>query len=113
MGGQSFNVIFDSGSSNLWIPSNKINFLLKLKHHTFDPSKSKTYKPTKDEFKITYGSGSVSGIQASDNVEVGGMTVNSMQMGVCDSIKMGPGGISYALAQFDGILGLGWPEISQ
>jgi len=34
VGGQKFNVIFDSGSSNLWIPSNKISFIEKLKHNT-------------------------------------------------------------------------------
>jgi len=30
--GQKFNVILDSGSSNVWVPSNKIGFLSKLKH---------------------------------------------------------------------------------
>jgi len=51
--GQKFNVILDSGSSNVWVPSNKIGLISRLKHYTFNSSKSTTFTGTTDEFKIT------------------------------------------------------------
>merc|ERR1719228_1651200 len=52
--GQQFNVIYDTGSSNLWIPAhNCSNCGAKPK---FDASRSHTYKADGREFKIVYGS---------------------------------------------------------
>lgn len=112
VGGQKFKVIFDTGSSNLWVPSNKAGFMVKMLHDTFDPSKSSTFVKSDADFTITYGSGSVKGKQATDTLTVAGMDVTKFRFGLCDSVSMGPANISYYMAKFDGILGLGWPKIS-
>merc|ERR1719377_363477 len=58
---QPFNVIFDTGSANLWVPNHKVGLVGLLKHK-YDSSKSSTYVKNGTEFKIMYGSGPVSGI---------------------------------------------------
>lgn len=70
--GQDFQVVFDTGSSDLWVPSKECttksaNCAAKT---TFDKDKSSTYsEPEKgqlSDFSIMYGSGAVSGKYAVD-----------------------------------------------
>ena len=39
-----FNVIFDTGSSNLWIPSTSCDTMGCLEHKRYDSSMSETYR---------------------------------------------------------------------
>merc|ERR1719183_1884594 len=81
LGGQSFNVIFDTGSSNLWVPNkNCTNKLDCLFHKKYDSSKSSTYKPDGRKFQIMYGSGPVSGVLGVDDVSVAGVTAKGQGM---------------------------------
>ena len=59
---QEFTVIFDTGSSNLWVPSKKCHSLACYLHNRYDSSSSETYEKDSREFAIRYGSGSVEGI---------------------------------------------------
>lgn len=60
--GQPFEVIFDTGSSNLWVPSKECRLSAACYlHKYFDSSQSSTYKYNGTNFNITYGSGAVSG----------------------------------------------------
>merc|ERR1719355_564217 len=51
IGGQTFNVVYDTGSSNLWVPSHNCGFLKCWLHHKYDPSKSSTYVKDGRDFK--------------------------------------------------------------
>lgn len=71
---QEFEVIFDTGSSDLWVPnltctSESMNCASKT---TFDKTKSSSYSDVssgaKTEFDITYGSGEVRGAYGVDRV---------------------------------------------
>ena len=65
---QTFKVIYDTGSSNLWLP-NKKPFLSGK--DVYDHSKSSTYKANGTVFKIQYGSGPVSGYYSADTMKIG------------------------------------------
>lgn len=106
---QNFTVIFDTGSSNLWVPSSKCYFSIACYFHSrYRSSWSSTYKKNGKSCEINYGSGSVAGFFSQDNVEVGDLTVK-------DQVFMEAtreGSLTFVLAKFDGILGLGFQEIS-
>ena len=103
-----YSVIFDTGSSNLWVPAaNCSNCFL---HHKFDHTKSTTYVPNGSAFDLTYGSGEVLGFLGEDKVNVGGLDVQHQMFGqVYDTSGLGA---AYKIGQFDGILGMGFRALS-
>lgn len=106
---QNFTVIFDTGSSNLWVPSSKCFFSISCYFHPkFKGSRSSTYTKIGIAAKIEYGSGSISGFFSEDNVGVGDLVVQDQDF--IEATK--EGSFTFALAKFDGILGLGFQEIS-
>ncbi|XP_047319746.1 aspartic proteinase A1-like [Impatiens glandulifera] len=106
---QTFTVIFDTGSSNLWIPSSKCYFSIACWFHPkYKHKKSTTYLEIGDRLAIHYGSGSVSGFLSQDQVKVGDLVVNDQVF--MEATK--EGSLTFVLSQFDGIIGLGFQEIS-
>ncbi|XP_010415027.1 PREDICTED: aspartic proteinase-like [Camelina sativa] len=106
---QEFEVIFDTGSSNLWVPSSKCYFSLACYlHPKYKSTKSKTYTKNGKTCTITYGSGLISGFFSEDNVKVGDLVVKNQEFIEATS----EGSLSFLLGKFDGLLGLGFQEIS-
>jgi hypothetical protein len=105
---QKFSVIFDTGSSNLWLPTT--NCTTCGSHPKYDHSKSSTYKPNGTVFNIMYGSGPVSGFMSKEQVNVGSLKVTDQDFAEIDNAK--GLGLAYSVGKFDGIMGLGWPSIS-
>lgn len=115
---QDFQVVFDTGSADFWVPSasctqHQSNCRNK---QSYDPESSSTFAAVvagaKSEFKIEYGSGPVSGEFATDTVRLADDYVVSDQTFAVVSHTTGLGD-TYDVANFDGILGLAFPILSQ
>ena len=106
---QKFNVIFDTGSADLWVASSQCGSSCG-KHAKYYSSKSSTYVANGTSFDIMYGSGPVSGFQSIDTLDMGGLIVqNQMFAEVVDAAGLGA---AYKLGKFDGILGMAFPILS-
>jgi hypothetical protein len=104
---QTMEVVYDTGSSNLWVPNHKG---LISTHHIYNHDKSSTYAANGSVFKIQYGSGPVSGFYSADTVVVAGVTVPAYTFAEVNDTK--GLGLGYAIGKFDGICGMGWDDIS-
>lgn len=106
---QKFTVIFDTGSSNLWVPSAKCYFSVPCYFHSkYKSSQSSTYKKNGKSADIHYGTGAISGFFSEDNVKVGDLVVEDQEF--IEATK--EPSVTFLVAKFDGILGLGFKEIS-
>jgi len=84
--GQVFTMVPDTGSSNLWVYSQKCWAIPCFTHAKYDSSKSSTYVKNGEKFDITYGSGSISGTVSEDVAHFGDSTSN-MQFGEITSVS--------------------------
>ncbi|MCJ1386586.1 Vacuolar protease A [Xylographa soralifera] len=105
---QSFKVVLDTGSSNLWVPSQECNSIACYLHTKYDSSASSTYKKNGSEFEIRYGSGSLSGFVSQDTVQIGDLIIKHQDFAEATAEP----GLAFAFGRFDGIMGLGYDTIS-
>ncbi|NWI95410.1 PEPE protein, partial [Pitta sordida] len=105
---QDFSVVFDTGSSNLWVPSVSCPSLACETHRVFDPSQSSTYRSTGQSLSIRYGTGEMSGIVGSDTVTVASLVDTNQLFGLSTAEP----GRFFVDVKFDGILGLGYPDLA-
>ncbi|KAA8590908.1 hypothetical protein FQN60_001851 [Etheostoma spectabile] len=100
---QMFNVVFDTGSANL-----------------YDASKSRTYVENGTGFSIQYASGNVRGFLSEDVVVTTHPTIDlplSMQVGGIPVVQVFAEATSlsampFIFAKFDGVLGMGYPNVA-
>merc|ERR1712072_1416997 len=104
---QKFNVIYDTGSSNLWVPS-KTAFMPLNFHNKYDNTKSSTYVKNGPSFAIQYGSGSLTGFVSQDTVTMGGVTIKNQLFAEATKEP----GLAFKVGKFDGILGMAFQSIA-
>ncbi|CEP10381.1 hypothetical protein [Parasitella parasitica] len=105
---QTFSVVFDTGSSNLWVPSTHCSSIACFLHKRYDSQKSESFSENGTEFSIRYGTGALEGFISEDTLTLGGIRIENQ--GFAESVK--EPGFTFAFAKFDGILGLGYDTIS-
>ncbi|KAF3910755.1 Saccharopepsin [Dactylellina cionopaga] len=105
---QTFKVVLDTGSSNLWVPSQQCTSIACFLHTKYDSSASTTYKANGTTFEIHYGSGSMEGFVSNDNLCIGDLEIKGVDFAEATKEP----GLAFAFGKFDGILGLGYDTIS-
>jgi len=105
---QTFKVVLDTGSSNLWVPSSECGSIACYLHTKYDSSSSSTYKKNGTSFEIRYGSGSLSGFVSEDVMTIGDLEIKDQIFAEATEEP----GLAFAFGRFDGILGLGFDTIS-
>ena len=105
---QNFQVVYDTGSSNLWIPAPNCSSCGFKPRYT--SSASSTYSPNGTFFGVMYGSGPVTGFESDDTIAIGSQSITKQ---VFAEVTNASGlGLAFAIAQWDGICGMAWPAIS-
>lgn len=103
---QKLTVIFDTGSSDLVVPS--VYCETCVAQHEFDGLRSSTFDTTEVPFDISYGSGTVGGDIVEDVVSVAGNELRPGIFGLVFSESQ-----SLSMLRADGILGLAGPALSE
>ncbi|XP_067088610.1 pepsin A-like [Osmerus mordax] len=102
---QSFKVLFDTGSSDLWVPSINCGTPACNAHAKFNSSASSTFKSSSQSISIQYYTGSMTGVEGYDTIQLGDLYVEKQVFGLStyeDSF------LEYV--PWDGIMGLAYPQ---
>ncbi|CAH0515669.1 unnamed protein product [Peronospora belbahrii] len=104
---QEILVCFDTGSSDLWVPSKKCEACAGL--YRFNRAQSSTYHESKTHpgFAVQYGSGKVSGHFGEDVVHIAQFEIQDTTVGIVKTEEE-----SMAMMKADGLLGLGFDGLS-
>ncbi|XP_076213827.1 pepsin B-like [Aptenodytes patagonicus] len=104
---QNFLVLFDTGSSNLWVPSAYCQTPACFNHAKFKPSESSTFTYNGQSYAISYGSGALTVVLGYDTLRIQGITVTNQEFGLSRNEPTQP----FYYADFDGILGMAYPSL--
>lgn len=105
---QPLSVIFDTGSGNILILSNRCKSDICKNTASFKHNLSNTYTPLGDMIEIDFVSGGISGQLSKDDISIGGITIPQQSFG---EILNEEGNI-FQDAPFSGIVGLGYPDLA-
>lgn len=115
---QNMRVIYDTGSSNTWLPGHACNEASCDKYGKYDHHKSHTFEELKEaqglgesrtpSFYIKYGSGLVRGKVIQDDVTLGGIQLKKARFGEVGYEH----GHAFRKGHFSGIVGLAFPSLA-
>ncbi|NXA39634.1 PEPC protein, partial [Eudromia elegans] len=105
---QSFRVLFDTGSANLWVPSTYCETPACDAHSRFEPSQSSTFSSIGTTYTLAYGFGDLSVVLGYDTVTIQNMVVTNQEFGLSQDEPSRP----YYYLDFDGILGMAYPGVA-
>ena len=106
---QFFSVVFDTGSSNLWVPSVECKSEACTSHRSFNSALSRTHAADGRSFSIQYGMGSVKGFISQDTLRIGGMEIAKQRFGETTHAP----GQAFVGTPFDGVMGLGYASLAR
>jgi len=104
---QDFTVLFDTGSSNLWVPSTQCTNCNPAKP-TYNHAASTTYVANGTAFAIQYGSGSCTGFLSEDTVQLAGFTITNVTFA---EVTYEPGDV-FQRSKFGGLFGMAFQQIA-
>lgn len=89
IGGQTMNMDFDSGSSDLWVFNTQLSTASQTGHTNFNPTKSTSFALMQGaSFSISYGDGSgAAGNVGTDVVNIGGATVTKQAIELATAVS--------------------------
>ncbi|KZT25525.1 acid protease [Neolentinus lepideus HHB14362 ss-1] len=113
----SYDVILDTGSSDLWLASSTCTTCATISGDTstasspnsiplFDPASSSSFKNLTTAFSIQYASGQASGTLGQDTVQMAGFQVTSQTFGVCDQAN------DVLSSPLSGLMGMAWESLA-
>ncbi|KAJ3557273.1 hypothetical protein NM688_g1558 [Phlebia brevispora] len=105
---QMFSVVFDTGSSDLWVPSSDCKSSACSSKHKYRAA-SKTSRLEPGTFEIVYDDNSTSsGPIYTDTVSVAGLTVTGQYLSAATTLSS-----DFGEHPADGIFGMAWPALSE
>jgi len=105
---QRFAVVFDTGSSNFWVPNAECFSVGCTRHPTYRRDDSSSFSADGRPVHVKYGSGFINGYLAEDQLEFGGHQIKSTSF-ISVTEERGP---AFEHSHFAGILGLAFPNIA-
>ncbi|NXK47259.1 PEPC protein, partial [Chauna torquata] len=105
---QNFLVLFDTSSSNLWVPSTLHQTPACGNHALFNPSASSTFVNSGQTYTLSYGSGTLTVLLGCDALQIQSISVTNQEFGLSENEPTQP----FYCAEFDGILGMAYPSLA-
>jgi saccharopepsin len=105
---QKFDVIFDTATANFWIPSVQCKSSACEQKVGYNSSQSASYSADGAPFSVHYGTAVVQGIISKDSVTIAGIPIQEQDFGEATKVF----GSVFREANFDGVFGLGFDNIS-
>jgi len=113
---QTFSVVFDTGSSDIWVPGSSCTSCGR--HNFFNPDNSSSYtastdmvdsndRPVLDFFTLNYGSGAVRGRKVKETITLDNIAYTNVKIGVVDSEDVAIAGF-----EMDAICGMAFNQLA-
>ncbi|WFD29828.1 hypothetical protein MSPP1_000841 [Malassezia sp. CBS 17886] len=106
---KKYTMLVDSGSSDTWITGTQCGSCGSSQRQKLGKSNSKSLTTNNQQYKISYGTGSVHVLKGTDSMNIAGLQLNKFSFGLAtqESSQFGASNIP-----FDGLMGLGGSSLS-